>query len=221
MKTIPEVVEKIILEKPFLHEALAEGLVNVSALARKIQPEIQSYLSTPAGIPAISMAIKRMDFTINAKISLKMTRVVGGMGDIIVRSDLSSFTYQNSSNLGKSRSELMKLIRDHNDVFCTISQGVFETNFVISEKIEDEFKGIFKNEQQLNVKENLASLTVKLPSENTELPGLYYFFFKNLTWKGINILEVISTTNEFTVIVDNKDIDVTFSTIKGLKNTLF
>ena len=40
MKTIPEVVEKIILEKPFLHEALAEGLVNVSSLARKIQPEI-------------------------------------------------------------------------------------------------------------------------------------------------------------------------------------
>ncbi len=221
MKTIPEVVEKIILEKPFLHEALAEGLVNVSALARKIQPEIQSYLSTPAGIPAISMAIKRMDFTINAKISLKMTRVVGGMGDIIVRSDLSSFTYQNSGDLGKRRSELMKLIRDHNDVFCTISQGVFETNFVISEKIEQEFKDIFKGAHQLYKKENLASLTVKLPSENTELPGLYYFFFKNLTWKGINILEVISTTNEFTVIVDTKDIDVTFSTIKGLKNTLF
>ncbi len=221
MKTIPEVVEKIILEKPFLHEALAEGLVNVSALARKIQPEIQSYLSTPAGIPAISMAIKRMDFTINAKISLKMARVVGGMGDIIVRSDLCSFTYQNTSDLGKRRSELMKLIRDHNDVFCTISQGVFETNFVISEKIESEFRDIFKGEQQLYIKENLASLTVKLPNENTELPGLYYFFFKNLTWKGINILEVISTTNEFTVIVDTKDIDVTFSTIKGLKNTLF
>ncbi len=37
MITIPQVVEKIVSAQPFLAEALVEGLINVSSLARKIQ----------------------------------------------------------------------------------------------------------------------------------------------------------------------------------------
>jgi len=52
---------------------------------------------------------------------------------------------------------------------------------------------------------------------NTEQPGLYYYIFKKLAWDGINILEVVSTSNEFTILLKDEDIDKAFSVIKHLK----
>ena len=66
--------------------------------------------------------------------------------------------------------------------------------------------------------DNLASITVKLPKENISIPGIYYFIFQRLAWEGIIIHEVISTTNEFTIIVSDDQIDVAFKVIKDLKN---
>ena len=37
---------------------------------------------------------------------------------------------------------------------------------------------------------------------------------KELSWEGINLTEVISSTNEFTVVADNALIDKTFVVLK-------
>ncbi len=39
---------------------------------------------------------------------------------------------------------------------------------------------------------------------------------KELSWEGINLAEVISSTNEFTVVVDNSMIDKTFVVLKNI-----
>ncbi|MBI3366167.1 hypothetical protein HY041_00875 [Candidatus Roizmanbacteria bacterium] len=44
MITIPEVVEEIILDSLFLEEALSEGIINYSALARKIKSQVEKRL---------------------------------------------------------------------------------------------------------------------------------------------------------------------------------
>ncbi|MDB4344442.1 hypothetical protein OAA35_01030 [bacterium] len=46
---------------------------------------------------------------------------------------------------------------------------------------------------------------------------MYYYIFKKLAWTGINIVEIISTTNEFTLVVSDDDIDKAFSILIGLK----
>lgn len=38
MKSISSVVESLIKEKPYLEEALAQDLINISSLARALQP---------------------------------------------------------------------------------------------------------------------------------------------------------------------------------------
>jgi hypothetical protein len=58
---------------------------------------------------------------------------------------------------------------------------------------------------------------VKLPIENVSVPGIYYFVFQRLSWEGINIYEVISTSNEFTILVNEEQVDKAFRIIKDLK----
>ena len=65
---------------------------------------------------------------------------------------------------------------------------------------------------------DLSSISIKLPSENVTIPGVYYFVFQRLSWEGINIYEVISTSNEFTILVNEDQVDKAFRVIKNLKN---
>ena len=76
---------------------------------------------------------------------------------------------------------------------------------------------LFEGERCTQKAENLSSITVKLPSENVTVPGIYYFIFQRLAWEGIVLYEVISTTNEFTILVDDEHVDIAFKTIKDLK----
>ncbi len=41
---------------------------------------------------------------------------------------------------------------------------------------------------------------------------------KVIAWEGINVKEVVSTTNEFSIIVAEEDIDKAFTILKNLKN---
>ena len=59
MKTIAQVVSTIISQKLFLAELLAEGLINISSLARKIKPQIEDFLQKPVQNGAVVMALKR------------------------------------------------------------------------------------------------------------------------------------------------------------------
>ncbi len=72
-------------------------------------------------------------------------------------------------------------------------------------------------EECLHKEDRLSSITIKLPTENVAIPGIYYFVFQRLSWEGINIYEVISTSNEFTILVNDDQVDKAFRVVKDLK----
>ena len=51
-----------------------------------------------------------------------------------------------------------------------------------------------------------------------KIVGLYYKIFKRLAWDNVTLYEIISTTNEFTILVEEHLVDKAFSIIKGLKH---
>lgn len=217
MLTIGKITEQIINRSPFLRESLTEDLINVSALARKIKPEIEDHLKKEVKEGAIIMAIKRMSPGYYHKIDLKIKNFMGSLGDFLVRSDLEDFTFENSETLTEKQSEMMRVLAKRRDTFYTVCNGVSETTIITSSSISEEIKTVFINERMLNHSPNLASVTVKLPTINTEISGIYYYILKHLAWEGINLVEIVSTTNEFTVVVHSDDIDNTFSVLMQLK----
>lgn len=60
MLTIPNAVEEVIKKKPFLEGALVEGLVNLSALARQLKPDIEKKVGRPVNDSAVIMALNRL-----------------------------------------------------------------------------------------------------------------------------------------------------------------
>ena len=218
MKTISSVVESYIRRKPFLQTALSEGIINLTSLSRYIKPEVEEVLRKEVRDGAIVMAVKRLSENLEFLATHKLVKVLKDIGEITVRSSLTDYTFQLTPSILSSQLELLREIENMPDIFYTSSRGVNEINIVVSNRLEKTVERIFKNEICTQKAEQLASVSVKLPSENVTVPGIYYFIFQRLAWEGIVLYEVISTTNEFTILVDDIQADKAFSIIKALKN---
>ena len=116
-----------------------------------------------------------------------------------------------------AQSNLLKEIEQKKEVFYTSSRGVSESNIIVSQNIAPLVDELFKDESCFSKTENLSSITMKLPSENVTIPGIYYFIFQRLSWEGVNINEVISTSNEFTILMHEDQVNTAFTVIKNLK----
>lgn len=220
MLTIPNAVEEVIKKKPFLESALVEGLINLSALARQLKPEVEKKVGKEVNDSAVIMALNRLVPRLELMSAMKFKKVVENIGDIIVRSNLADYAFSNSSTLFEKQALLLSRVANMRDVFCTFSQGIYETTLVVSSSIIDLVDEIFAEEQSIARTVDLSSITVKLPAENTICPGVYYYIFKELAWDNINIAEVISTTNEFTVVISDKDIHRAFTILMEAKKQI-
>ena len=217
MKTIASVVENYIKTKPFLSTALSQGIINLTSLSRQIQPEIELALQKEARSGAIVMALKRISDNMEFLSTHKIIKVLKGIGDITVRSSLVDYSFKISETLLSAQASFLAQVNDNKEAFYTSSRGVSESNIVISSTMNHLVSIYFENEVLLEKSENLSSVTIKLPTENVDIPGIYYFIFQRLSWEGVNIRQVISTSNEFTILVDEDSVNTAFKVIKDLK----
>ncbi len=217
MKTISAVVEHYIKKKPFLQSALAQGIINLTSLSRIVKPEIEEELGKEVRNGAIVMALKRLSDDLEFRATHKIVKVLKNIGEITVRSNLTDYTFLSSETILAKQAKLLEEVHKNQDIFYTSSRGVNEINIVVSNSLDQTVEELFKNERCTQKVENLSSVTVKLPAENVSVPGIYYFIFQRLAWEGIVLYEVISTTNEFTILVNDDQVDVAFKTIKDLK----
>ncbi len=217
MSTLRDAVKEHLRTRPFLEEALNEGLINISALSRMLREDIEKTMGEPVNEGAIIMAIKRMDISVDLKVKHRLSAYLKSLGDTVVRSGLTDYTVKNSPTILKSQSQFLHDISEENIGFNAISRGIKETTIVISKSLSGVIDKCFKDEVILDKVENLSSITLQLPDTNSQIYGVYYFLFKSLAEWGINVLEVISTTNEVSIIVHDDDIEKTFSVLNRLK----
>jgi aspartokinase len=217
MRTISSAVEDYIKSKPFLISALSQGIINLTSLSRIIKSEIEVSLKKEVRYGAIVMALKRLSTELEFRTTFKIVKIIKDIGDITVRSSLVDYNFKVSDTLLSNQAKLLSKV-DNNDDFYTSSRGVNECNIVVSGNLISLVEDVLKDEVLLSKQTNLSSISIKLPAENVSIPGVYYFVFQRLSWEGINIYEVISTSNEFTILVNEDQVDKAFKVIKNLKN---
>lgn len=218
MKTIASCVEEIIASHPFLEEGLSRQIINFSALAKDLENQVSTMIRKPVKTGAIMMALRRYSSPSNLDNSVSLKKILKNLGDITVRSNLSDFTFKNSKTLINSHAEVLEQISSKNHIFYIFTRGIIESNIIISSSEKQHVLDRFKNETQIGLQEKLSAISINLPSNNSKVAGLYYQIFKRLAWEGVTLYEVISTTNEFTILVEDYLVNKAFSIIKNLEN---
>jgi hypothetical protein len=206
MITVSSALTEIIKKTPLLEDFLNRGLVNFSALARYYRKEVERKALKPVKSGAILMALKRMSKQKNQE---KMTfQNVGKPLEVVTRSNLFEITIKNNQDFSFFNN-IYALKKDGN-YFLTLSEGVFETTIIASLELKKEILKNINNLIKVSEIDNLSSITLRLPKDNISTPGVYYQILKKFYWEGVNIIEVVSTTNEITIIIHQKDIEKVF-----------
>jgi hypothetical protein len=212
MRTVADVLEDIVLDSPFLEEGIAEGIINLSALARRLRPRVEAELMKPVSDGALVMALKRM--------SPELGRRAGPPGglkaylrDLTVRSDLCELTFLRSETLLDRQQQLLTEVRERRDQFVTFTQGVVEVTAIFDSSLLEAAESIFAGETVLSSLDGLAAITIRLAPETVHTPGVHYAVLKQLAMRGINMVEVVSTYTELTIILERDHVDRAFSVL--------
>jgi len=215
MITIPEVVAKIVRRSPYLDEALARGIINLSALARFIKPDVEREAMKEVKDGAVIIALNRLSRK-TARRTRRMKSMFRNAPDLTVRSNLMEMTLANAEHLILRQKKLLDLIGAKPGLFLTVTRGINETTLIASRELKDLILAVFKGARVIDRIENLSSITVLLPQGTAHVPGVFHYILKSLAWEGLNVVEVVSTLNEFTIVMEDKTIDQAFSLIKKL-----
>ncbi len=218
MITVSELIEEIVTHSPFLEEGLSKGIINLSSLARIIQPQIQDKLMKDIKTGAIMMALKRLSKKIKPTNDQKLISVLKNISDITVRSNILEFAFDNSSTLLEKQRKLLNQISSEKNIFFTTSTGVYETSLFVSKNMGQKVKDTFQEEKLRYEMKDLSAITLILPKEAVFVPGVYYSVLKALAREGINFVEVVSSYTELTIILQNSNVDKAFSSLKKLNN---
>lgn len=213
MNTITSCVHNMLRHQPFLDDALSKDLLNFSALAEYLQPEVEKQLRKPVKQGSIIMALRRY----SPQRNLLKNANLREMGDIVVRSGITEFTYLNSNTLLANQAMLMNSVKDQIGVYLNYSSNYQESNILVSNDLKERVEDFFKDETLVSVKSELSSITIALPKNSSKTVGLYFYIFKLLAYEGIPVFEMISTSNYFALFLEKEYINQAFLLLNEIK----
>jgi len=213
MRRIADVVEEYVLETPLVEEHLSLGLLNLSALARLLRPRVRKALLRPASEAAIMMALKRLAPRVAARTRRPAIRTARP-SDLTVRSNLVELTFQASDTIDDKHRRLLNRVDRIEGTFLTYTQGASEVMLMVSGSLEKMALDIFAGERVVSKVRNLSAIVIRLAPGAVQTPGVYYAILKRLAWQDLNVVDVVSTCNEFTIVVANDQVDKAFSALR-------
>lgn len=216
MITVPEAVSKIVSRSRYLSEAISKDIINFSSLARYIKPETEEMLLKTVSQASLIMALRRLKSDLKPHVNYKIIFKKNTQPEMVMRSNLIVIYLNHSKSLDTKYQKLLELNSEPQKYFFSLTKGSLETTIIASKLLEQKMRRILEGEDIISYFQNLSSITIYLPKEAIVTPGIYYFFLKSLAWEGINIIEVISTYFEFTLIFNTKEVNRAFEILKSL-----
>ena len=215
MIKISQLVEEYIENRPFLYEALTQGIINNAALAEKIQPELEEKTKSKIKFQTINMAIRRFSEKNEIKNSAKMPKFSKNT-DIILRSNLIEITIEKTRESQNIIKHLYEQINIKQGDILTITQGINEIMFLTNTKHLELIKNTTSNNSIKDITKHLSSLTINIPIDFKETVGFFFMISKTLSWENINIVDIVSTLTEITVIIDEENASKTFDVLNKM-----
>lgn len=211
MITIPEKVEELVNQSPYLREAISDKLVNLSALARQLKPQIEKELVKDVTESAVFIALQRYAATLKPYYQVNPADYLANMA---LRSDLFELTVKNSAALLAKLSLLAQAIDDRHASLFVFTQGQHETTIITSKTLEKDLKAALKDETIVSTIPDLTGISLQRTHGQIETTGVLQFPLRILAWEGISVIEIITTLNEIMMIVRDFEVDRAVASIR-------
>lgn len=209
MITIPEKVEEVVNQSPYLREAMTDRLINLSALARQLMPQIERELMKNVSESAVLIALQRYAATMKPFYHENPADYLSNLG---LRSDLFELTVQNGPELLGRLSSLAATIQERHLFIFT--QGQYETTVITNTSLEAEVRAALEGLEITRTIPSLSGITLQRTHDQIETTGLLQFPLRILAWEGISVVEIVTTLNEMMIVVQAHNVDRAFTSVR-------
>lgn len=191
-------------------EAARAGLLNLSAYANNILPQIENLTKKPVKKGTIVVALSRI--IKDAKNSVAPLKPVVKLSNLSIRSSLCMLTFEKTADIQRKIAVLHPFQIPTTDLL-TATEGPTEITLIVSEKAQEKImKQIGKPKQEIT---NLVAVTVTYDKKLAQTPNLHFVLLSSLASKRIQIIEILSTFTETTFIVRKEDMEETIKSLNA------
>jgi aspartokinase len=135
---------------------------------------------------------------------------------IKTHSHLMEIAVVNSSRIPGKIKEMYSLPEVEEGELINATEGKNQATFVFSQKMEKRMKEVLSGEKVLLEMKGLSQISISFGKEMFETPGFIVYVLKELSWNGINVVEVISTYTELSVVVESKELTKAYGILEKL-----
>lgn len=195
MENISQLVWLYVKRRPYLKEVIREGVVNYSALARKISIEA---FGNAQKENAVKMALIRL--------AKKMEHLESDIEERILK------LLKSSSMVIKSKVAVVISTRQLEGVRpLSFAKSGRHTTYILEQR---ELEGLDRKPSK--VEENLNLITIESPEELEEVPGVISYILGALASEGINVVEFISCYTDTLLVVRQADTERAYAILSKI-----
>jgi aspartokinase len=209
MIKVSDIVSELLYSTDLELEAMRKGLLNLSAYAEQIHPEVEKRAWKEVKKTTIVVALSRLQAKV-AQVAPLRPQV--NLNELSVKSPLADITFEKTQHSIKQSRSLSAILSKFDPQFLTITQGINEITVVVSQDQVDVVLQHFQTKPKATFAD-LVGVTVSFSEKYLAEPNVIYAVLSALASKRINIVEIVSTYTELSVIIGKTQLELCIQTL--------
>lgn len=212
MIKVSSVVNELLLSSDTALEAMRLGILNFSAFADQIHNEVEKKTFKPVKRGTIIVALSRISEELKQIPALK-PKVL--LEELSIKAPLCDITFEKTKENLRLTKSLSHVLPETNSYFFTVTQGIDEITIIASEGFKDkiiEHYNVLPKSQY----SDLVGINVRFGEEYIVLPNVIFAILHSLAIKRINLIEIVSTYTELTIVIEKENVDIAINQLNLL-----
>jgi len=208
--SLSKTIQNLIEQDPPIQDALERGYANYSGISRVLKSKAEELLGKKVTIEGLITSVKRAK---TAYVPGKDFKKIIAGSIINLRTDVAKISLEKTrKNLEKAR----LVSSDYPEAFFQVLEGATILTLITDQRIFGEVQTVFKDEEKLEERQNLAAIMVQSPHGIVETPGCIVAFYNPIARSQINIEETVSCFTETVIVLKMEDAARAFGILTDL-----
>jgi len=209
MVTISNIVKKILEREVLVQEAINRNIISYSLLAKYLKPEIEQEMGKKVKDSAVVMALRRHADSVKKTYSNPSFKYAIET----IKTDICYVVLEESPDLLHKLKDFYSIVDFKRGGILNIIQGNFEVSIITNMRYKEKLLDLLYEKSILETVDDLVSISLTFSEEFLFTSGVIYDVTRFLAWENINVLDLILTKTEISIIISKKDLMRCYKTL--------
>lgn len=209
MVTVSNIVKKLLERELLIQESINRNIISYSLLAKYLKPEIEQEMGKKIKDSAVVMALRRHASDVKTSYSKPSFRYAIET----IKTDICYVVLEESPDLLHKLKDFYSIVDFKRGGILNIIQGNFEVSIITNMRYKEKLLDLLYEKSILETVDDLVSISLTYSTNFLFTPGILYDVSRFLAWENINVLDLILTKTEISIIISKKDLMRCYKTL--------